>query len=116
MPFVKGQSGNPAGRPPKDRALTEILEKAGNKTLIVGDKKVSRSKFLANAIWQAVTEKHIDMPDGTQMDVGPDDWWDAVQFIYKHIDGPPKQAVDLTSGGEKLPPTIVKVGIDPDKL
>jgi len=114
MPFQKGQSGNPAGRPPKDRALTDLLEKAGKRTIEVDGRKVAKSRFLADAIWEAITEKKITLPNNTVMDVGPNDWWAAVQFVYKHIDGPPRQSVDLTTGGEPL--KIVNIGIDPDKI
>ena len=40
MPFQKGQTGNPNGRPPKSRALTEILEAAGGKTIEYQGKSV----------------------------------------------------------------------------
>ena len=108
MPFQKGKSGNPAGRPPKKRALTDLLEKAGGKTVEIDGKRIARKRFLADAIWQAITEREIQLPNGEIMKVGPDDWWDAVQFIYKHIDGPPKAELDLTTGNEPLVIKIVK--------
>jgi hypothetical protein len=106
MPFQKGQSGNPNGRPPKTRALTDLLEKAGRKTVIVDGRKVARNRFLADAIWQAITERKVTLPGGSELLVGPDDWWDAVQFLYKHVDGPPKAELDVTSNGN-----VIKVSI-----
>lgn len=38
-------------------------------------------------------------------------WWLARRRRNRYGDN-----VDVTSGGEKIPPLIIKVGIDPDKL
>lgn len=93
MPFQPGQSGNPAGRPPKNRALTEILEKAGNKAIErTGEsKRAARKRVLAESIWQAVTEGRVTFADGRELKIEDlQEWAGLVQFIYKHIDGPPK--------------------------
>ncbi len=44
-----GVTNNPKGRPPKNRALTEILEKAGAASLEINGSKVSGKRLLA--IW-----------------------------------------------------------------
>lgn len=103
MPFKKGESGNPNGRPQKTRALTAILEAAGKKTVDIGDgKHVARKRLMAELLWKAVLEGKVELPNKTVLVVEPDDWFATVQFLYKHIDGPPIQNVDLTSGGDKI--------------
>jgi hypothetical protein len=107
MGFKKGQSGNPNGRPKKDRALTAILEAAGSKTVENGDgKHISIKRLMANLLWQAIHEGKIELPNGTSMVVSPDDWFNVAQFLYKHIDGPPVQNVDLTTGGDVIKVTL----------
>jgi hypothetical protein len=101
--WLPGQSGNPKGRPKKDRALTAILEAAGSKTVILGDgSHVTRKRLMADMLWRAVQEGEIVLPGGKKMIIAPNDWFDTVQFLYKHIDGPPVQGLDVTSGGEKI--------------
>lgn len=100
--WTKGKSGNPAGRPRKERALTEILEAAGNKTVKVGDKSVARKRVLAELIWQLMSDGKATLPNGRVLEPDPKDWLAVIQFLYKHIDGPPPASVDVTSGGEKI--------------
>ena len=103
MPFQKGQTGNPNGRPLKNRALTAILEAAVDKKITGQDgKQVARKQLLAELLWQIVQSGKATFPDGSSLEVTPDDWFGIVQFLYKHIDGPPPQNVDVTSAGEQL--------------
>lgn len=108
MAYQKGQTGNPNGRPPKSRALTEILSKAGSTSVQVGDQKIAGRLFLARLLWQGVTTGTIQFPDGTKIELAANDWRAMVEFLYKHIDGPPPAALDITSGGEKLTIEIVR--------
>ena len=108
MPFQKGQTGNPNGRPLKNRALTAILEAAGDKKITGQDgKQVARKQVLAELLWQIAQSGKATFPDGTSLDVTPDDWFGIVQFLYKHIDGPPPQNVDVTSAGEQIQLPVV---------
>jgi hypothetical protein len=55
---------------------------------------------LARLLWEVVTKGEATLPaldkDGKPVKLifGPDDWFDAVKFIYTHIDGPPPKAGD----------------------
>jgi len=108
MTFKAGQSGNPKGRPLKNRTLTGILEKAGNLKQDMGNAAVTRKQLLADLLWQAATTGTVTFPDGFVRTLDIQDWSGVVKFIYQHIDGPPKAEVDITSGGDPLFITLDK--------
>ncbi len=117
--WKKGTSGNPAGRPPKGRALTDILEKAGSKTVEVTQsdgttKKVSGKRILASMVWELTTTGQVTLPDGKVKEVEDfNDWFAAVKFIYQHIDGPPPKVLNLGGpDGGAIPIVITKMDVD----
>lgn len=100
--WSKGQSGNPNGRPPKNRALTTILEKAGGRKKVYS--AVAPKRLVAELLWQAASTGEVTFPgetDAVKLDI--EDWIGVVKFIYQHIDGPPKNELDVTTNGNDLP-------------
>ncbi len=98
MPFAPGQTGNKRGRPPKKRALTQILEKAGGRKIQRGDKQVAQKQALAQMLWQVamtgtVTFPAVGLEPEQTVKLAPDDWFDAVKFIYTQVDGPVKTGI-----------------------
>jgi hypothetical protein len=80
MPFNKGQSGNPRGRPRKGKTLTDALEKAMKGKQADGRKK--QDVLAETLINMAVVEKNIH----------------ALKYIYDRMDGRPKESIELTDG------------------
>jgi len=113
VPFRPGISGNPSGRPPKKRALTETLEKWGHKTVVYNGKPVAGRLLLSRLIWQGITTGTITFPDGSILHLGPTDWKDLLKFLYSQIDGPPPADLHLSGadGGtiqvDLLPPSEI---------
>lgn len=109
MPFVKGQSGNSKGRPPKARALTATLEAAGSATVDVDGQRFSGKRLVAQLIWQLVTTGKVILPGGAELTADTDEWLQAVKWIYAQVDGPPKTEIGLEGA-------LVQVTITADDL
>ena len=100
--WKQGVSGNPNGRPPKNRALTEILTRAGSKTLEVAGKRISGKRLMACLAWQIATTGKATFPNGTVLEASPRDVMDIWKWLYTHIDGPPRAELDVTTDGKPI--------------
>lgn len=82
-----GQSGNPNGRPPKAKSLTDLLR---NRVAAKGpDGKPNM---------EAITDKVM------QLALAGERW--AVELIYDRLEGKPAQALELT--GDEAKPVIFR--------
>lgn len=98
-----GQSGNPKGGQKKSRALTAILEKAGNTTAECPDgKRRARKRILADLVWQLVTTGQIALEERVYTVASVDEWLYILRWLYLHIDGPAPKALDVTSDGQAV--------------
>lgn len=79
--FVKGQSGNPNGRPPKGHSITETIR-------AMMDEKPEIKRALSAKILEMAMKGDIT----------------AMKTVWQYIDGMPKQSteVDVTSGGKPI--------------
>ncbi|MFA5716041.1 MAG: hypothetical protein WC998_09885 [Candidatus Paceibacterota bacterium] len=109
MPAPKGNRNNPNGRPPKNRALTAMLETALGKTRLYNEKSVSGKKILADLVSEVVITGRLKFPnDKTESIISVKDWIEFVKWLYIHIDGSVKTDIDVTSNGK----TITTINVD----
>ena len=94
MPGVKGRTNNPHGRPPKSKALTDLLGTALARTLVVDGRSISGKRLLAMMVAQALTTGRVKFPNDLEDSViSIKDWMEFVKWAYDRIDGKPAQLV-----------------------
>jgi hypothetical protein len=83
-----GQSGNPKGRPPKQRALTELLRMEGEKPILVGGEEVIGQEALAKAVWQLALTGEVWLA-GKRLAAGSvTEWTNVVKWLYMQVEPP----------------------------
>lgn len=118
--FQPGQSGNPKGRPKKERALTALLQKVGQQRIDLPDgSRKSKAELVCTFLWEVavygvttLVERDGEQPVKIRPDAG--EWGLLVKFLWSQIDGPPPRDVDITSGGQPIAgPVVYLPEVDP---
>lgn len=105
MPFKKGDPNiNRKGRPPKERSLSDQLEKAGNRSYEFDGKRISGKRLLARLMWELAIYGRVELlgTDGKKVVLRIADtkeWLGIAKQIYSQVDGPPKGEFDVNADG-----------------
>lgn len=81
-----GQSGNPKGRKPKDRLLTEMLRIKGDEPMVIGGEVVTAQEALATSVWQFVTTGEVQLSGKLLAAESVSEWASVVKWLYAHIE------------------------------
>ena len=95
-----GQSGNPRGRPPKRRALTDMLERAGR--LKLAGASETAQKQMVQRVWEGLSTGRMTFTDSggvRVVDLNAAEIIQLAKLVLAQVDGPPKSEMDVTSGG-----------------
>lgn len=98
-----GQSGNPKGRKPKHRPLTEILQRQGEEMVIIGGEAMSAKEALARKVWQFVTTGEVSLMGKRLEAQSVSEWASVVKWLYSHAEG------SRSDEAEEEPEIIVRV-------
>jgi hypothetical protein len=92
-----GASGNPNGRPPSSRALTQILERAGGRRLEGPDGKARAARELvARHAWERAATGKTELPGGRILEVEDvREWLAVVSWLFDRAEGKPKRSAAL---------------------
>jgi hypothetical protein len=89
MKFEKGKSGNPKGRKPLGKTLTEVLRRYGEAAPEGSD--MARKELLARELWAIALAGDIS----------------AIKYIYDRVDGKPTESVEHSGpGGDSIKAVI----------
>ena len=90
MPFKSGKSGNPKGRPPKNRTLARALEMELDKEFVIGGEVLRGRTALARTICRALLTGEVRLNGEILRAESFGEWMHCAKWVYGHVDGPAK--------------------------
>lgn len=115
MSLPKGKTNNPAGRPPKSKALSELLRKDLNRTYPTGEgKKTAAKRIITKRVIDALVTGKWKLADGTFTYLSFGETAELIKWVFLRVDGQPQAAIDVTSGNENLTINVVYTEKDID--
>ena len=89
--MTKGHTNNPNGRPPRGRALAELMESS----LAEKVDGVEAKKIIIKRAIDALRTGVLDFGK-RKLKMGAKDWTDLLKYVVTHLDGPVRQEVAIS--------------------
>jgi len=107
----KGSRNNPNGRPPKSRALTELLVNAVSRPITLPDgKRVAGKRVLASLVADVLTTGRLRFPNDIEDSIiSVKDWLEFVKWFYGYAEPPVQRNEHTGEDGAPMAVTIVEV-------
>jgi len=92
----KGKTNNPNGRPPRGRALAELMDAH----LAEKHDGIEAKVTIVKRAITALRTGYLDFGGKRKTKLSPKDWTDLFKYVVTHLDGPAKQEVLLSRGDD----------------
>lgn len=95
--WIKGQSGNPKGRPAgKAESLTGILREYGEKKKKLNGSTLPLKVHLAETVYTAIIQGYR-LVEGEKITLNDAAWVKLLEWLYDRVDGKPSQDFKISS-------------------
>ncbi len=96
MSLPKGKTNNPAGRPPKSKALSELLRKDLNHTYqTITGQKIAAKRIITKRVIDALVTGKWQLADGTFTFLSFQETAELIKWVFLRVDGQPPASVEV---------------------
>ncbi len=100
--MVPGVSGNPAGRPPKDRSLTQLLVAQMEREILWRGEVLTGKVLMAKLVVETLVTGKVPILPEPYNKITPKEWMGLVMWMYQYIDPPATRLANADGSNLKI--------------